>query len=603
MRLDDNQQKAVDSNSKKLTIVAAAGSGKTRTMIARIARLLDDGVPGSRILPITFTRKAARELSERIKANVGQTLKAFTIHSAAYNLILNEFAPRIGYRRPISIYDPYLSADVYADIIISLGIRPELIREWKPKQIFRIVNDLEKKDEDNWIRVDEAYQNRLKAYNAVDYNLMIRLAVKVLKEHEFARQFLHNAYHHILIDEFQDTDLYQMQMIKLINPKYLCVVGDADQSIYSWRGARPKNMIDIVKQSEVVHLDTNYRSCTEIIKRSNRLIANNPSEIRKKANPRWNAEEGSVNAYPSMDPVFASAEKAKNLISDGLRPEQISILCRTNRIMDEISRYLSNWGIPFRAIKREQDFWEMPMVRNVFYTLMFIQNPSDIASWSKAIDFPDKKLTSTDRAGIKRDAVLNRFTILKATAEYGGIPGTWAEIIQDLVKEFAFTEVAARKAFEKILEVMNWFEYYDGLTPGAKGNTRFKNITDRLFMQIDDLAAVGTPTLESFCEWWVGRDLQDSVDESIPAVQVSTIHGWKGLENDVIICPHWTDGKFPNVKSNTAEERRLAYVAITRARESVHIFYGGEPSYFLNELGLFETSDEGDDEDFIGIEK
>ncbi len=600
MRLDENQQKAVDSKAKKLTIIAAAGSGKTRTMIARIARLLDDGVPGSRILPITFTRKAASELTERIKSNVGQYVRAYTIHSAAYNLILNEFAPRIGYRRPISIYDEYLSADVYADIIISLGIRPEKFRDWKPKAIIGVVNELADKDEDNWIRVDEAYQNRLKAYNAVDYDLIIRLAVKVLEEHEFARQYLHNTYHHILIDEFQDTDVHQMQMIELIAPKNLCVVFDYDQSIYGFRNARPDNALKIARQSEVVYLNTNYRSCTEIIERSNQLIENNPSEIRMPANPRWDAEKGIVNAYPSGDPVFASSEKAKSLIEDGLKPEKISILCRTNRVMDDISRYLSNFGIPFKAVRREQDFWEMPMVRNVFYTLMFIQNPSDMASWSKAIDFPDKKLTSMGRAEIKRDAVLNRNTILQSTAEYGGMLSRWGLKIQELVKEFAFTEVGAREAFEKVLEVMNWFKYYEGLTPGAKGKTRFKHAMERLFMQIDELAGSGIPTLEGFCEWWVGRDLQDSIDDSIPAVQISTIHGWKGLENDVIICPDWTDGKFPNLRSDPAEERRIAYVAITRAREAVHIFYGGEPSSFLFELGMFEDyTEEGDDEDFL----
>ncbi|MCK4640407.1 MAG: ATP-binding domain-containing protein, partial [Candidatus Marinimicrobia bacterium] len=176
--------------------------------------------------------------------------------------------------------------------------------------------------------------------------------------------------------------------------------------------------------------------------------------------------------------------------------------------------------------------------------------------------------------------------------------------VQELVKEFAFTEVAAREAFEKVLEVMEWFEYYDGLTPGAKGKTRFYYATERLFMQIDDLASSGNPTLEGFCEWWVSRDLQDAIDESIPAVQISTIHGWKGLENDVIICPDWTDGKFPNIRSDPEEERRLAYVAITRAREAVHIFYGAGPSNFLFELGMFEEYvDEEEDEDYIGMEK
>lgn len=597
IRLDKYQSLARDSEANRLLIVAPAGSGKTRTMIARIARLIESGTAPSHIVGITFTRKAATELRERIRESIGQDVRAMTIHSFCYSEILNPFAQAIGYRRPVSIYDEYLSADIYADIMISLGLIDETKRYIEPHTIQGRLKKMEQSDPDNWIRISDMYKDRLKAFNAVDYDGIIQLAVKILKTSGIARELLRAQFDHVLVDEFQDTDIYQLELLELLNPHNLAVFADGDQSIYGWRSARPENVNDVARTSEVVSLRINYRSGYRIIETANRLIANNPSALREPAQAHDRAEPGEILIHHHLDPIGYTGDRVAGALQE-YNPGEITILCRTNKLVDEVSACLDMMLIQHQRISGRRGFWEIPIVRAVIYTLMYVQNPSDIAAWSKAIDFPDRKLNPGDRAEIKKLATMERLTILQATCQSESVKA-WGERISELVVRYGFKDIDAQTALQDVAETLEWVEYYRALTPRLK-STQIEFVLTRIYSELERLRESGMGNLDDFLEWYVSRDLQEDLNEKSDIVKVATIHAYKGLENEVIILPHWTAGKFPNVRSDIQEERRLAYVGITRAISECHIVYRENPSIFIDEItdyGMAEN--ESNEEDYL----
>lgn len=608
MLLNKEQEKAVYSDSKIIAVVAAAGSGKTHVLIERIYNLVKNrGVNTAVLKPITFTRKAAGELKERLVKLDINGVRADTFHSFCYALI-NGYATRLGYRFPVNAYDDHLSTSIIVDVMISHGFPykdPMKNEKFRMSSVRVIRNTLEKVCQDHpeeWIRIDEEYQHRLKAYNAVDYSRMISETIRLLSTNPDVRAEIHNTWHYVMIDEFQDTDQSQMELIQLIDPKNLFIIGDFDQSIYGWRGARPENIGTVVDRegSELIHLKTNYRCAVSIIDKSNHLIAHNQNSLRVEAEPRDGADPGNCVAYGGGGDVW---KRTGDLVKSLLRqysPNEIAVLCRDNGREHypvgcyAVSEALKGLGIPYKRITRDGSFWESYEIRNMIYTLNLIMNHNDRASWSKAIDFPLRRIGQADRVRIKEIATHERISLLEASKGIDSKLTKWVDAIQTLgndLNDGVYPGDDCIVFFEDVVEKLKWRVHFKPLI-----GRKFYYIIERIKLQMKILARDGFPTILDFIEWWLSKE---TIKESpgMNAVEVSTIHSYKGLEIRVVIIPGVDADHFPKLSKKNldlSEECRILYVGITRAMDECYVLFGEEPSQFIEWAELL--SDEGIDD-------
>lgn len=623
LALDTNQKAAVCSSAERLVIVAGAGSGKTRVFTARILHIVDSGYAPGRILAMTFTRAAAREIKQRL-LQMRPSLRGVTIgtfHSVFFRLI-NEYAPRIGYRRPITPYDEYFATDILADVMIAMGLpysnraQNESLRGKDPKMIRRAVDKLARDNEYDWIRVQEEYRKILRAHNAVSYDEMIHQANELLDKNPDVLQELRNLWQWVLVDEAQDTDDRQLGMIMKLRPQYLTLVGDDGQAIYEWRGANPRGIINLSRQPgvELIHLDTNYRSAKSIVQASNLLLKHNQNQIPREIDSTWYAPDG-VCRYVWLgsdgDHILDAANLvATQIFQGGRKPGELAVLCRTNRLADETSRRLKYMNVPHRLISRGS-FWESSAVRNIIANLTLLINIYDNAAWNKAINFPYARISPLVRAAIRRYAIKGRVPLLCAGA-WLAMEETYDPHLQEIVQwtiEFLTVvgqyrqskkqgaEWSADRCIDELNEKLGWLAYFKMLPstmtfPGV--------IIDRFKMQIKALQTDDEPVeARELLEWYATRDMQEEAETDETLVTVCTIHAAKGLEWPVVILPGWTPDIFPSKRSikegRLEEERRLAYVAVTRAQDECYIFGGASPCRFVDEAELL--SDEGDDYD------
>lgn len=589
-----------------MAVIAAAGSGKTRVLIERIHHLVKEKkVNPASILAITFTRKAAGELRERLAKLEITGVQADTFHSFCYAMI-NGYATRLGYRYPVNAYDEHLSSAILVDIMISRGLphknpaQNEKLRLGSAKVVRNALEKVMEKHPDQWIQIDDEYKRRLKAYNAVDYGQMITETIRLLRDNDGVRLDIHHRWRHFLVDEFQDTDPSQMELVDLIDPVNLFIIGDPDQSIYAFRSARPENINDIVKRDgcELIHLDINYRCAIKIIERSNQLIESVENQFRVPAKARGDAGNGFCVAARSFNGTWAhAASMAKNMLESGkYKPSDIAILCRDNgREYWPVGCYgvceaLKGLGIPFKRIVRDGSLWDSYEVRNVIYTLMLILNPSDKGAWGMAVNFPFNRASKSDRIEIKKKATFERMTLLEACEDINENLTAWAETI-GLIGDGVKSCEDATEILDMIVSIMGWRTHFEKLT-----GRRFHYLIEMMKHQMRQLESEGYGGLVKFIEWWVSRETIRE-PQSVNAVEVSTIHSYKGLEKPIIIIPGVSGGQFPKMSKknlNLDEETRILYVGITRAEEQCQICYEGEPSPFLETAGFFKPIDENE---------
>ena len=615
MFLNPSQKKAVESESPLIAVIAAAGSGKTMVLIERIYDLVRNHIVNtSAIKPVTFTRKAAGELKHRLEALQITGVKADTFHSFCFSLI-NGYATRLGYRHPVNAYDEYLSSTILVDILISRNLpnktnpaKNEALRTASLKSIRGAIEKVFRENPDQWIEVDEEYQKRLRTYNAVDYSRMITETIRLLKQNPDVRDEIRRQWRHFLVDEFQDTDLEQMELLDLIGPENLFVIGDADQSIYAFRGAHPENINEIITRPgcELIHLDTNYRCCRSVIDHSNALIERNANEIRIPARPTDDAEDGICRVqYYSADSYLGTAYLVRELSREyALR--DIAVLCRDNgREHYPVGCYgvcegLKTLGIPFKRITRDNNFWESAHVRSIIYTVNLVMNTGDRASWSFAIDFPYRRLGAKERIAIKKAAIYGRTSMLEACMGINEELDLWTSRILALNAKYQSDADNAVEFFSEIVQEMRWEPYFYNLIGRS-----FRFLIERMKLQMRTLAQDGFPTLRDFIEWWLSREAVNEMP-TINAVEVSTIHSYKGLEKPVVIIPGLTAGQFPKTSKaelDIAEEIRVLYVGITRAEQRCYVLYHEEPSPFIEYAGLFDVPDNREEEeDYLVME-
>ncbi|MBN2874696.1 MAG: UvrD-helicase domain-containing protein, partial [Spirochaetales bacterium] len=596
--LNPEQYQAVTTIDGPVLIIAGAGSGKTRVITYRAAYMLDRGVPQSAILALTFTNKAAREMSERVRAVTGRKLQNLTVstfHSFGVKILRKEIQ-RLGWRENFSIYDEVDRTQLIKDCAREMGFNPQTFDAQKAGMVFSDVKIGRKSWEgalDGYEKVYEEYQAALKAYNAVDFDDLIGLPIAILEAHPEAREEYRNHYRYIMIDEFQDTSIQQYRLMRLLARDNVCVVGDDDQSIYSWRGANFENITNFERdwpERTEVTLYRNYRSTTTILDAANSVIQNNTS--RKEKDLESPNEGGApIELFAPASEIEEGEFIARTIkeikLRDHLRYDQFGVLIRTNNLTRNIEEAFLAADLPYK-VSGGTSFFQRKEIKDIISYLRVIANPDDDVNLLRIANVP--------RRGIGRRAL----ELLSDIAKHHGCSTRGAmqlvrtdhsiefpeRIRQDIDSFLTLLEyereelLGKRKLGAKVRKLVDTIDYWGYL---VSENQHSDKAAKWKFLNVESLIT-GIETWEndpdnldpSLFSWLnrislITRD--DQGDDDSGKVNLMTIHAAKGLEFDVVFVAGCEDGLIPHARAledgdgNVEEERRLFYVAITRARK------------------------------------
>lgn len=643
--LNPVQRQAVEHRDGPLLILAGAGSGKTRVLTYRIAHLVAQGIEPWNILAITFTNKAAQEMRERVAALVGSEgrgLWVATFHSACVRILRREIEHLPGYNRSFVIYD---SGDQQAVIKSCMKELDMDDKKFPPRAIGGVISDAKNKllspeefsqratdyFEQKAEKVYTLYQKKLKTNNALDFDDIIMLTVRVLRENPEALSQYQEKFRYILVDEYQDTNHAQYTLVNLLAKRYrnLCVVGDDDQSIYMFRGADVQNILDFERdypEAVVLKLEQNYRSTQHILEAANAVVRNN---TERKEKSLWTEnQEGNPLVYyvaeNEHDEARYIAERIQRLRSvEGRRFNDFAILYRTNAQSRVIEERFMKEGIPYRVLSGLK-FYERMEIKDIIAYLRVLHNPSDQVGFSRILNVPKRGLGDSTLGKILDYADEQGMPVLDAILEADYIPDlitrakkplfAFAQLMREL-KELAREESSVTKLVEEVLKKTG---YWDILiadkSPEAEAraeNVReFLSVTAEYDAKAEDQVNVSedgfegeeviVPGLSGFLEQVSLVAQIDSLDQGEEAAVMMTIHSAKGLEFPVVFLGGLEEGIFPSSRSMLdptllAEERRLCYVAITRAREKLYLTYANQrmlygrtqynrPSEFFEEI-------------------
>ena len=624
--LNREQRTAAETLQGPVLILAGAGSGKTRALTFRVANLIEHGVPAYRILALTFTNKAAHEMKTRVESLIGAEEAASawisTFHSTCARILRRDIE-KLGYSRSFVIYDDDDQARLLKDIYKHLNIDDAFIpiREARAK-----ISDAKNKllTPDEWFGrsgrdrrssmihdIMTSYEKRMKSLNALDFDVLLMKTLELFADHPPVLEQYKNRFEYVLVDEYQDTNKAQYEMIRLLTSesRNLCVVGDDDQSIYGWRGADIRNILDFEKDfpdAKVIRLEQNYRSTANILDAANHLIANNEQRKDKKL---WteSGEGERIHVYSASDEHDESMWIAGEILAlqrAGNGYGDTAILYRTNaqsRVPEEI---MMKSGIPYRVFGG-QKFYDRKEIRDILAYLRVIVNPADDISLLRIINVPKRAIGDTtvqaltERASAMdvplysvlndlpeglnsraRSSVSSFFSLISLLAAMKECMGL-TEFVDVLIEKTGLEEQYRKEDSEEALNRLeNMNEFRNALHEFAENEEN--------------------PTLESYLEnVSLVTDLDRASDEN-GYVTMMTLHSAKGLEFDNVFIPGMEENIFPSIRSITEdnrleEERRLMYVGITRARKRLYLSYANErmqyyqyahnaPSRFLKEI-------------------
>jgi len=619
--LNKQQQKAVNHDSGPLMILAGAGAGKTRVITLRILELIKKGVPPQDILAVTFTNKAAKEMRERVlqlidadkqinrpvaaRATGLTTPFVATFHSLGVTL-LRENARELGIKRHFTIFDRADSIRAIKQSIKHLGLDP---KQFEPRTVLSVISrnkadGLQAKDyhadlDDTWRhtlgRIWEEYEKRLEKDGSLDFDDLLLRTYILLRDNTAVREKYQKRWAHVHVDEYQDTNKVQFAITQLLvgTQANICVVGDIDQNIYSWRGANLANLLSFEEEfpgTTLVVLEENYRSTQNILSAANRVIEKNVK--RKEKTLFTNNDEGEpinlYSAYSEDDEARFIVEKASELIAEGTQPKDIAILYRANfqsRVLEQAFMYA---GVPYQVLgTRFFDRKEVKDVLSYIRAALNTDSQGDIA-----------RIISTPPRGI------GKMTLAKMLE---GKEGELAPAAQRKVADFKGVLSAIRNTAlkERPSETIRFTVQKSGLEEKLKGGTeeereRLENIKElaTLASKYDDLDP--EEGIERLLEDAALATDQDSLEKNHNAVKLMTVHASKGLEFDYVFITGLEEGLFPHEKIgedvDDEEERRLFYVAITRACKKVFLthavmrtIYGTQSmqiaSQFIEDIG------------------
>ena len=594
MKIDDlnkEQQKAVLSCSGPLLILAGAGSGKTRVLTTKVAYLIENlGVNPYNILAITFTNKAAKEMSERLLSMIGEISKkaqVSTFHSFGLK-ILRENYSYLGYNSNFTIIDSddtltiikrilkeeNLDSKIYNPSAIKnkiSGCKNELV---EPNEYEKYAaSDFEKVV----LKIYEKYQNKLKQNNSVDFDDLLVLPIKLFKSHSEILDAYQERFKYILIDEYQDTNKAQYVLTKLISSKYrnICVVGDVDQSIYGFRGANYRNILNFekdYKDATTIKLEQNYRSTNTILEAANSVIKNNKE--RKSKNLWSDKGKGEkityFRAFNERDEAFYVIREIKKLLSNGINYQDIAVLYRTNaqsRIMEE---ELLKENLPYRVVGSFY-FYSRKEIKDLIAYLRLIYNEKDDISLLRVINSPKRGIGNKTVNSLINIAAIENKSIYEVISS--GKELEFKKIIENL-KEIS-KNITLTELVDKVLDVTG-MRSEDKAESSLEADIRLENLEEFKSITKAFEEQYGLVSLEDFLlEISLVSDVNEYKDDK-NRISLMTVHSVKGLEFDYVFVIGLEEGIFPHINSlldnnEVEEERRLMYVAITRARKKLYL--------------------------------
>ncbi len=610
--LNRAQQEAVETTEGPVLVLAGAGTGKTRVLTTRFAHiLLSRRAFPNQILTVTFTNKAAREMRERVAKIMGglpEGLWIGTFHSLCARM-LRRWADRVKLTNSFSILDTDDQLRLLKQILEAARID---FKRWPPNALMAQIQRWKDKGfMPGQIPTNEAsdyangraeefyadYQARLRQLNAVDFGDLLLLMVHLLKTDAEVLAFYHRAFHYILVDEYQDTNLVQYYWLRLLaqGHKNICCVGDDDQSIYSWRGAEIENILKFERDfpgAKVIRLEANYRSTKPILAAASHLIAHNEGRLGKTLHPGRDHSDGEkvevISLWDSEEEARTVGGRIESLWRAGESLNEIAILIRAGFQTRAFEERLLTLGVPYRIVGGMR-FYERQEIRDAIAYLRVLAQPSDDLAFERIVNLPKRGVGESamrNLHGAARAANLSLHdTTMKLVTE-GGFKGKLATTLHALIDQFeAWRGILAAQgsvaALDTLLEESGYLAMWKAdKSPEAPG--RLENLKE-LSRALSDFE-----TLAQFLEH-VALVTEAEAPEDGAKISIMTLHGAKGLEFDTVFLPGWEEGIFPNQRAldeggnkSLEEERRLAYVGITRAKRRAVILHAANRRIYAN---------------------
>ncbi len=626
--LNERQKEAVLYNEGPLLVFAGAGSGKTKVITYKIAYLIEKmQIPPSRILAVTFTNKAANEMKERVEKLIGANIRGLwigTFHSICARVLRREI-PVLGYEKNFTILDEEDAIRVIKEATKEADFDPKY---FNPKKIKNHISAIKRKlitakefsgmshdyFESVVSSIYKRYEKILKENNALDFDDLIMLTVRLLKTHQDIAFYYKDKFKYILVDEYQDVNRSQYELLKIFaeNHRKITVVGDDDQSIYSFRGAESDLIFkfqDDYPDAKIIKLEQNYRSPQEILDVANELISHNPVRSGKTLFSDKHLRDA-VRLYEAADQIDEArfvVKKIKEIRKqEGKRFSDFAILYRMNFQSRTFEEYLIEEGIPYRIIGGVR-FYSRAEIKDIMAYLSVINNPRDDLSFKRIINVPPRKIGPATLKKIqdtKNETGLTLYESLEHLIENDKLSGSGAKNLKafyELIKELKEDAkmLSLRQLTEEIISKTGYYKYL--MSKGIEGEGRVENVKEFINMISEFMKESEDTSLTAFLTHLsLITDMDTAKDGN--RVTLMTLHTAKGLEFPVVFIVGLEEGFLPHYRAfesskELEEERRLFYVGITRAKEKVFFTYAHrrnkygvyaptQPSRFISEISL-----------------
>ena len=641
-KLNPEQRDAVQTTEGPLLVLSGAGTGKTRVLTSRIAYIMYKqlALPWQ-ILAVTFTNKAANEMKNRVKSIIGDSADSLwigTFHSIGLRIV-KRYYELIGLKKNFLIFD-----ENDQKILIKKVMEEDLkidTKKWNPSIVLENICRLKDKgfyfDDENINMIDvetingrllevyRCYQEKLKELNAVDFGDLLLYPLMIFEQNPVILEEFQTKFKYILVDEYQDTNAVQDKILKLLSAKHknICCVGDDDQSIYSWRGAEIENILRFesdFENAKVIRLETNYRSTPHILHAASCLIAKNKDRLGKELRP-CKAMIDEESKKIQVHGVWNGDEEAREIVDEieyyqrkGIPLSQMAVLVRAGYQTRLFEEHFIRAGVSYKIIGGLR-FYERQEIKDIIAYLRLLAYPQDNLSFERIINVPKRGIGDKTLQNINTYARQNHLSLFEATEKMlnsNKITGKAGLNIQKFIDDFHRWRSIYNGDSVDLLDTNKITEHYQLVeimikesgyidmwqnSKKAEAEAKLQNINELLGIIKSDFE-----TINEFLEYiTLFTENNQSVLDNQDYVSLMTLHAAKGLEFDVVFLPGWEMGIFPNEKStqenssSLEEERRLAYVGITRAKKIVEIYYAGSrqvfgqwqqnlPSVFLNDL-------------------
>ncbi len=624
-QLNPQQRLAVETTVGPLLVLSGAGSGKTRVLTYRVAHLIEMGVPAWKILAITFTNKAAKEMAERINILAGGSAKdawVSTFHACCAKILRRDIE-KLGYKRSFSIYDDDDQLSLIKAALKDMGLSD---KEYPPRQVRAAISDAKNRllSPDEWLKeeggdfrskkIAEAfrrYQDALRGNNALDFDDLLLKTLELFSAHLPVLQYYRDRFDYILVDEYQDTNAAQYELVHMLagEKRNLCVVGDDDQSIYGWRGADIRNILDFEKDypdARVVKLERNYRSTGNILDAANQVIAHNKG---RKEKALWTeAPSGEkltlYRALDERDEAAFVATTAKAVAGRG-KASEIAVLYRMNAQSRVLEEAFVRSGIAYRVYGGLK-FYDRREVKDLIAYMRALVNPDDDVSVRRIINEPRRAIGDATVDILNEYRRLNGMSLMGAALSSADVPlparaagavKGFAELMIDLT-ELLYAKTPS-EFLDALIEKTGYKKQFEA-DKTDEGAERLQNIDELRGAVVEFERLNPEGTVADFLENVALMTDLDSMDGRLNAVTLMTLHSAKGLEFDCVFLAGMEEGIFPMTRAlfdddQLEEERRLCYVGLTRARKKLFLSLAhnrmlynarsaNEPSRFLTEI-------------------